>query len=74
MEGNRVKVQGQGQRIERMNHAVMFWKEYLCKDTIWSEASCRQVYDEIIGTCIHDIEQLDLNYKINRIANVQSGD
>lgn len=26
---------------ESLQDAVMFWKEYLCKDQIWSEASCR---------------------------------
>ncbi len=57
---------------ESLQDAVMFWREYLCKDEIWSEQCCRQVYDEIMTTCIHDIEELDLNYKITRTAIVSS--
>ena len=57
---------------ESLQDAVMFWREYLCKDEIWSEQCCRQVYDEIMTTCIHDIEELDLNYKITRTAIVST--
>lgn len=51
---------------ESLADAVMFWTEYLSKDQIWSESGCQQVYHELINTCLHDIEDLDLNYKVRR--------
>ncbi len=40
---------------ESLQDAVMFWREFLNKENIWSQNPCNQVYDELISICVHDI-------------------
>lgn len=49
---------------ESLSDAVMFWKEYLGFEDVWTEQACRVVYDELISIAIGDIEQMDLSYKV----------
>lgn len=55
--------------LESLNDAVLFWKEYLGQETIWSEQACMAVYDELLQTIMHDIEKLDLTYKVQKISS-----
>ena len=55
--------------LESLKDAVLFWKEYLGKEEIWSQQACMSVYDELISTIIGDIEQLDLTYKVNKVSS-----
>ena len=49
---------------ESLNDAVMFWKEYLGFEDVWTEQACRIVYDELISIALNDIENIDLTYKV----------
>lgn len=51
---------------ESLEDAVIFWKEYIGKEQIWTEVHCRKVYDQLIDTCLDDIIGLDLSYKVER--------
>jgi hypothetical protein len=52
---------------ESLKDAIQFWKEWLNKDAIWSNHSCRQVYDDLISAIADDIEQLNLKYEAKRV-------
>lgn len=55
--------------LESLNDAVMFWKEYLGQESVWSQQACMAVYDEIIQLVISDIERLDLSYKVQKVSS-----
>ena len=55
--------------LESLNDAVLFWMEYLGQEDIWSEQACMSVYDELMQLLISDIERLDLNYKVQKVAS-----
>jgi len=51
---------------ESLNDAVMFWREFLTKEQVWSTEACRFVYDELMQIVISDVEGLNLTYKISK--------
>ena len=55
--------------LESLNDAVLFWKEYLGQDAIWSQQACMSVYDELLQLVISDIERLDLTYKVQKVSS-----
>lgn len=55
--------------LESLNDAVLFWKEYLGQENIWSQQACMSVYDELLQTILSDIERLDLTYKVQKVSS-----
>jgi hypothetical protein len=49
---------------ESLKDAIQFWREWLNKHELWSNFTCRMVYDELIFTIVEDIKDLNLSYKI----------
>ena len=58
---------------ESLNDCVEFWKQYLSNDSVWNQSACHHVYDELLRTCISDIDLMDLRYSLNR-EKTQSSD
>jgi len=50
---------------ESLKDAIQFWREWLNKDELWSEYTCRRVYDELIHTIIEDITEVNLTYRVS---------
>ena len=52
---------------ESLKDAIQFWREWLNKDQLWSEHSCRTVYNELMRALIEDIKEVNLTYRVSRV-------
>lgn len=61
--------------FESLKDAVQFWSDFLSKDKIWTEFTCSHIYDELLQRVLEDIDNLNLTYKVEKIAsNAKQGE
>jgi hypothetical protein len=55
---------------ESLKDGIQFWREWLNKD-LWSDFTCRIVYDELIFTILEDVKDLNLTYRVISSSSLQ---